>query len=87
MKILLKDLEEILLTEQLAKQLNKVTKGLNMNVSLIGSGGREHALALKIAESPTPNKLFILPGNPGTRLLGENISINLIRTKQSSRVL
>jgi phosphoribosylamine---glycine ligase len=48
-----------------------------MNVLIIGSGGREHALALKIAESPTPNKLFILPGNPGTRLLGENISINL----------
>jgi phosphoribosylamine---glycine ligase len=47
-----------------------------MNVLIIGSGGREHALALKIAESPTPNKLFILPGNPGTRLLGENISIN-----------
>jgi phosphoribosylamine--glycine ligase len=46
-----------------------------MNVLIIGSGGREHALALKIAESPTPNKLFILPGNPGTRLLGENISI------------
>lgn len=48
-----------------------------MNVLIIGSGGREHALALKIAESPTPNKLFILPGNPGTRLLGENININL----------
>ncbi len=47
-----------------------------MNVAIIGSGGREHALALKIAESPTPNKLFILPGNPGTRFLGENVSIN-----------
>lgn len=47
-----------------------------MNVAIIGSGGREHALALKIAESPTPNKLFILPGNPGTRFLGENVNLN-----------
>ncbi len=47
-----------------------------MNVVIIGSGGREHALALKITESPTPNKLYILPGNPGTKFLGENININ-----------
>jgi phosphoribosylamine--glycine ligase len=47
-----------------------------MNVVIIGSGGREHALALKIAESPTPNKLFILPGNPGTKFLGENVNLN-----------
>jgi len=47
-----------------------------MNVVIIGSGGREHALALKIAESPTTNKLYILPGNPGTKFLGENININ-----------
>ncbi len=47
-----------------------------MNVAIIGSGGREHSLALKVTESPTPNKLFILPGNPGTRFLGENVSIN-----------
>ena len=47
-----------------------------MNVVIIGSGGREHALALKITESPTPNKLYILPGSPGTRFLGENININ-----------
>ena len=47
-----------------------------MNVAIIGSGGREHALALKVTESPTPNKLFILPGNPGTRFLGENVNIN-----------
>ncbi|HEY6436081.1 MAG TPA: phosphoribosylamine--glycine ligase, partial [Ignavibacteriaceae bacterium] len=47
-----------------------------MNVVIIGSGGREHALALKIKESPTPNKLYILPGNPGTKYFGENVNIN-----------
>lgn len=47
-----------------------------MNIVIIGSGGREHALALKIKESPTLKKLYILPGNPGTRFLGENVNIN-----------
>jgi phosphoribosylamine--glycine ligase len=47
-----------------------------MNVAIIGSGGREHALALKIKESPKLEKLFIIPGNPGTKHLGENININ-----------
>lgn len=48
-----------------------------MNVVVIGSGGREHALTLKIKESPQLEKLFIIPGNPGTYFLGENVSINL----------
>jgi phosphoribosylamine--glycine ligase len=47
-----------------------------MNVVIIGSGGREHALALKIKESSELTNLYILPGNPGTRFLGENININ-----------
>lgn len=47
-----------------------------MNVLILGSGGREHAFAWKIARSPELNKLFIAPGNGGTRLVGKNISLN-----------
>jgi phosphoribosylamine--glycine ligase len=46
------------------------------NVLLIGSGGREHALAYKISQSKSLKKLFIIPGNPGTKLLGENVNLN-----------
>ena len=46
-----------------------------MRIVLIGSGGREHALADKIAESKSCSKLYILPGNPGTKQVGENIPI------------
>ncbi len=46
-----------------------------MRIVIIGSGGREHALADKIAESKTCSKLFILPGNPGTKQVGVNIPI------------
>ena len=45
------------------------------NVLLIGSGGREHALAWKLVQSPRIGKLFIAPGNGGTVHLGENIPI------------
>jgi phosphoribosylamine--glycine ligase len=42
-----------------------------MNILLIGSGGREHALAWKIAQSPLCQRLVIAPGNPGMAALGE----------------
>jgi len=44
-----------------------------MNVLIIGSGGREHALGWKLAQSPLCTSLFILPGNPGTATLGTNL--------------
>ena len=47
-----------------------------MNILILGSGGREHALADKIASSPLCEKLFIAPGNAGTALLGKNINID-----------
>ncbi len=46
-----------------------------MNILLLGSGGREHALAWKIAQSPRTDKLYIAPGNAGTKDVGENVDI------------
>ncbi|MCD7916091.1 MAG: phosphoribosylamine--glycine ligase [Tannerellaceae bacterium] len=46
-----------------------------MNILLLGSGGREHALAWKIVQSPKVEKLFIAPGNAGTEQTGINIAI------------
>lgn len=46
-----------------------------MKLLLLGSGGREHALAWKIAQSPKTEKLFIAPGNAGTACVGENVDI------------
>lgn len=48
-----------------------------MNILLIGSGGREHALAWALAKSPRCARLFIAPGNPGTATLGENVVLDV----------
>jgi len=48
-----------------------------MNILLLGSGGREHAFAWKIAQSPLCQKLFIAPGNPGTALHGTNVALGI----------
>ena len=48
-----------------------------MKLLLLGSGGREHALAWKIAQSSKIEKLFIAPGNAGTREVGENVAIKV----------
>ncbi len=47
-----------------------------MNVLILGSGGREHALAWKITQSPLLTKLYIAPGNAGTMQHGENVSVD-----------
>lgn len=47
-----------------------------MKILLLGSGGREHALAWKIAQSEKVEKLFIAPGNAGTKNVGENVAIS-----------
>jgi phosphoribosylamine--glycine ligase len=46
-----------------------------MNVLVVGSGGREHALAWKIAQSPRATRVFVAPGNAGTALDAENVDI------------
>lgn len=48
-----------------------------MKLLLIGAGGREHALAWKIAQSPQYDKLYIAPGNAGTKNCGENVPISV----------
>ena len=48
-----------------------------MNILLLGSGGREHALAWKMAQSHHCNDLYIAPGNPGTAGIGTNLTISV----------
>lgn len=49
----------------------------DMNILLLGSGGREHAMAWKIAQSPKVSKLYIAPGNAGTKEEGTNVPIDV----------
>ena len=48
-----------------------------MNILVLGSGGREHAFAWKISQSPRCNKLFVAPGNAGTASIAENVNIKV----------
>ncbi|MFA5770333.1 MAG: phosphoribosylamine--glycine ligase [Patescibacteria group bacterium] len=48
-----------------------------MKILIIGSGGREHALGWKIKQSPLVDKIYFAPGNPGTKEIGENVSIEV----------
>lgn len=50
-------------------------KGMTMNILIIGSGGREHALAWKVAQSPQVNEIFVAPGNAGTALEAKTTNI------------
>ncbi len=51
---------------------------LMYNILLLGSGGREHAIAQKVSESPLCNQLFTAPGNPGTAQVGTNVSLDIV---------
>jgi len=51
-------------------------KDLNMNILILGSGAREHAIAWKLAQSSRPLKLFVAPGNPGTAETAVNLPVD-----------
>ena len=44
-----------------------------MKIAILGSGGREHAMAYKISKSPKLKKLYCIPGNAGTSFIAENV--------------
>ena len=49
-----------------------------MNIALIGSGGREHALCQKIYSSKITNKIYCIPGNAGTASIARNLNIDFL---------
>lgn len=58
-----------------------------MNILILGSGGREHAISWKLSQSPKVSKLFIAPGNAGTKNIGENINISVNDFESISKVV
>ncbi|HBY02445.1 MAG TPA: phosphoribosylamine--glycine ligase, partial [Rikenellaceae bacterium] len=58
-----------------------------MKVLIIGSGGREHALAWKLSKSPLLKQLYCAPGNPGTFGIGTNLDINIKDFEEIKRVV
>ena len=64
---------------------NKGEKIMVNNILIIGSGGREHALAWKLAQSPRIGRLYVAPGNGGTRDIAENIAIKATDAKVLAR--
>ena len=58
-----------------------------MNIALIGSGGREHALCQKILESPLTNKVYCIPGNAGTSKIAQNIDVDILNFKRVLQII
>ena len=58
-----------------------------MNILILGSGGREHALTWKISQSPVLTKLYVAPGNGGTMNVAENIELNILDFQAVKKVV
>jgi phosphoribosylamine--glycine ligase len=58
-----------------------------MNIAIIGSGGREHAICQKIKQSNRVKKIFCIPGNAGTSSIAENIKINFLNFNLLLRII
>ena len=58
-----------------------------MNIALIGSGGREHALCKKITESKFTKKIICIPGNAGTAKIAENINADILNFPKIFKIL
>jgi len=58
-----------------------------MNIALIGSGGREHALCQKMCDSNIANKIYCIPGNAGTSSIAKNLNIDFLNFKKLFSVL
>ena len=53
-----------------------------MNIGLIGSGGREHALCQKLSQSKFVKRIFCLPGNAGTRIIAQNVKVDILNFRK-----
>ncbi len=58
-----------------------------MNIALIGSGGREHALCQKMYDSNLPNKIYCIPGNAGTALIAKNLDVDFLNFRKLLTVI
>ena len=58
-----------------------------MNIALIGSGGREHALCQKIYESKISKNIICIPGNAGTSKIARNVDIDILNFKELLKIL
>ena len=58
-----------------------------MNIALIGSGGREHALCQKIHESKLSKKIICIPGNAGTAKIAENINLDFLNFPKLLKII
>jgi phosphoribosylamine---glycine ligase len=66
----------------LSSKLIIIQGEFDMNILVVGNGGREHALCWKIAQSPVAENIFCAPGNAGTAAIAENIPIGVLETEK-----